>query len=223
MRLAERDRYPLAGPLTARRRGAGGGGDQRDPACPGLGDFGTSRARNGRICGASGASPFESRRGAVASPRDAISRKGCPNAVPPAGPQTSSRRGQPSGWLQMQRAGRAWQEPGGRPVFWKLRSDRRARWAGAAVGLVAACGLAPMAEPPIDAADWIRRGVRVPSSPRGLRGSSRRLCSPRGLAGAYPALISPNRSPVRSVRFYQAAASCFDARAQLNSAPTPKT
>jgi hypothetical protein len=139
-----------------------------------------------------------------------------PNAVRPAGPQTSSRRGQPSGWLQTQRPCR---KPGGRPVFWKLCSDRRVRLGWCRCGTCGRLWTGPNGRRANRSRELARPSGTVS---RGLRGSSRRLCSRGALAGVFSALIPSSRSTVRSVRLYQAAVPCFDARAQLNPVQTPQ-
>ena len=187
MRLPERDRYPLAGPLAARRRA---------PSRRRRGGWWPTRSRGSRVeifksslrvrivhsfvvgvgTNRRGAVVLWSRHAMQSRERDAFEKLPLhfaqilnPNAVRPAGPQTSSRRGQPSGWLQRRGPGR---KPGGRPVFWKLCSDRRVRWAWCRCGACGRFGLAPMAERPIEAGNWLCRVASPPGDSGGLPGGS---------------------------------------------------
>ncbi len=89
---------------------------------------------------------------------------------------------------------------------------------GAAVGL--AVGLDwrqwqnGQSKPGIGSAEW----HRLPGTP----GVFQAALFAGDLGRGVFALIPSSRSTVRSVRFYQAAVPCFDARGQLNSVQTPQ-
>ncbi len=156
-------------------------GGQRDPACQGLEISGLFRARMVGFCGVC--------RFGSGSAREVLwhgSSMGCmatrcnlakgllfsPNAVRPAGPQTLSRRGQPPGWLQVQK------HQGLDPFSGSCA--RTAELAGLVPrwGPVDGLWIGPtlvhcaMADPPIEAANWIRPVAPSPGDSGGLPGGS---------------------------------------------------
>ena len=192
MRLPERDRYPLAGPLAARRRAPsrrrrGGGGPTRSRVSR-VGDFWTFSGAHGGILWCVSVRFGVGEGGAVAWLEHGLhghtmqSREG--TALQPQCGSACRAPDLVQAWAAAWLAAGA-EAPGARPVFWKLCSDRRARWAGAAVGLCGRFVDWPYTSALCNGRPANRsRQLDPPSGAvsRGLRGSSRRLCS-RGPLG----------------------------------------